>query len=237
VNYFLSRHAFLCTTGNHCIILDLKRDRYLFTDARRLGELAPYLHGWERSPQAALEGLSDPTLGAISLADDLTANGILTTEYAYGKTARPLQLSQPTQTLRAAPSRAARWPVIRILHFWSTASYANSCLKRDSIESIVRIVERRKQSASSAATPFDFRRAEALIAQFDALRPLFPRKYLCLFDSLALLEFLSRFGLYPTWVFAVIPEPFEAHCWLQQGDVVLNDSVEEVTKFTPIMAI
>jgi hypothetical protein len=105
------------------------------------------------------------------------------------------------------------------------------------MESIVRTVERRKQSASVTPIPFDFRRAEALLAQFDALRPLFPRKYLCLFDSLAQLEFLSRFGLYPTWIFAVIPEPFEAHCWLQQGDVVLNDSVEEVTKFTPIMAI
>jgi hypothetical protein len=237
VNYFFRSHIFPCTIGNHCIILDLKRDQYLFTDARRLSALGPYLHGLEQSTWTAVEGSNDPAPNVISFAEDLMALGILTTDPASGKTAHPLLLPKPAHTLRTTASKIARWPMIRFIHFWSAASAANSRLKHESIESIVRTVQRRKQSASVTSAPFDFRKARVLLAQFDALRPFFPRKYLCLFDSFALLEFLSRFDLYPTWVFAVIPEPFEAHCWLQQGDVVINDDVAEVTKFNPIMAI
>jgi hypothetical protein len=236
LNYFLSNHAFLCTTGNQCIILDLKRDQYLFADVRQLSALGPHLDGWERSTQTLLEDADDPTPDVISFADDLVTRGILTIERRYGKAARPLIFPKPVRALRTVAG-SARWPMTRFPHFWCAASCANSLLKRKSMEFIVGTVQRRKHAASVGSSPFDFYRARALLAQFYALRPFFPRKYLCLFDSLALLEFFSRFALYPTWVFAVIPEPFEAHCWLQQEDVVLNDSVEEVTKFTPIMAI
>ena len=84
---------------------------------------------------------------------------------------------------------------------------------------------------------FDLHRASLLVHDFLSLRPLFPRKYLCLFDSLALLEFLSKYGLHPSWVFGVQPDPFEAHCWLQHQDTILNDTVEVVSTYTPIMAV
>ena len=63
------------------------------------------------------------------------------------------------------------------------------------------------------------------------------RSYLCLFDSLALIHFLARFRVFPDWVFGVTADPFEAHCWVQTGGVVLNDTVERVSAFTPIMSI
>jgi hypothetical protein len=59
----------------------------------------------------------------------------------------------------------------------------------------------------------------------------------CLFDSLALIHFLAQYGLYPDWVFGVSADPFEAHCWVQAGQVVLNDTVERVSAFTPILTI
>jgi hypothetical protein len=31
--------------------------------------------------------------------------------------------------------------------------------------------------------------------------------------------------------------PFGAHCWLQEGDLILNDSVERVGAYTPIMIV
>jgi len=54
---------------------------------------------------------------------------------------------------------------------------------------------------------------------------------------LALLEFLAIKNLYPTWVFGVQAQPFGAHCWLQEGDKLLNESVEYAGQFTPIMAV
>jgi hypothetical protein len=31
--------------------------------------------------------------------------------------------------------------------------------------------------------------------------------------------------------------PFAAHCWVQHGDIVCNDTVEHVSGYTPIMVV
>ncbi|RYZ14310.1 MAG: lasso peptide biosynthesis B2 protein [Alphaproteobacteria bacterium] len=59
----------------------------------------------------------------------------------------------------------------------------------------------------------------------------------CLYDALALLEFLALKNLYPTWVFGVQAQPFGAHCWLQSSDILLNESTEYAGQFTPIMTV
>lgn len=77
----------------------------------------------------------------------------------------------------------------------------------------------------------------ARVADFRALLPLAPFPGLCLFRSFFLLAFLRRFGLEATWMFGVKTWSFEAHCWLQVGDVVLDDRAERLTLYTPILAI
>jgi hypothetical protein len=69
------------------------------------------------------------------------------------------------------------------------------------------------------------------------LRAFFPVKFLCLFDSLALIEFLSCYGLFPAWTFAVRIEPWAAHCWVQQGDYLFNEEIEEAEDYMPIMSV
>jgi hypothetical protein len=58
-----------------------------------------------------------------------------------------------------------------------------------------------------------------------------------LLDSLALLAFLRQRGLYADLVFGVIRQPFAAHCWVQARGVVLNDRLDRVAEFTPILVI
>ncbi len=49
--------------------------------------------------------------------------------------------------------------------------------------------------------PFDAEVARKLLSAYTHLRPfLYGQKGRCLLDSLALLEFLARDGVYPTWV-------------------------------------
>jgi len=55
--------------------------------------------------------------------------------------------------------------------------------------------------------------------------------------SLALVEFLARYRLYPDWVFGVQTQPFKAHCWLQYGSLVLNDKPTRLHELTPILSI
>lgn len=58
-----------------------------------------------------------------------------------------------------------------------------------------------------------------------------------MFDSLALLHFLARYRQFPRWVYGVKLKPFRAHCWVQAGDVVVNDIVDNVRGYTPIMSV
>ena len=62
-----------------------------------------------------------------------------------------------------------------------------------------------------------------------------PRK--CLVRSFVLLRFLQRSGLNARWVFGVRTWPFAAHCWLQLEDTVLDDLVERLAAYEPILAV
>jgi hypothetical protein len=57
----------------------------------------------------------------------------------------------------------------------------------------------------------------------------------CLPRSLALAWHLSRAGLACDLVLGVRLRPFHAHCWVQAGDVAINDRVDTVRTFTPIL--
>jgi hypothetical protein len=52
-----------------------------------------------------------------------------------------------------------------------------------------------------------------------------------------MIEFLAAFGVLGSWVFGVQTLPFGAHCWVQLGDTVINDTVEHVRGYTPIMMV
>ena len=73
---------------------------------------------------------------------------------------------------------------------------------------------------------------------FRRLRPYeFAAKDQCLFHALALLKFLAHYNIHPTWVIAVRPTPWAAHSWLQLGTLVLDCTPEEISGYTPILAI
>lgn len=80
----------------------------------------------------------------------------------------------------------------------------------------------------------------ALVERVQAFRrilPWAPFQGVCLYRSFFLMAFLRRRGLDARWVFGVRTWPFEAHCWLQAGDVVLDDTLDHVRPFTPIFAV
>lgn len=81
-------------------------------------------------------------------------------------------------------------------------------------------------------------RAIAAAAQaFQHMLPWVPAQGVCLYRSFFLLSFLRRRGLSASWVFGVQTYTFEAHCWLQAGDLVLDDHLEHVRGFAPILAL
>jgi hypothetical protein len=73
--------------------------------------------------------------------------------------------------------------------------------------------------------------------RFLAARPLLPFKPNCLLDSLALLSWLGWTRRGAMLVFGVKLEPFAAHCWIQTGSLILNDSVDNVERFGPVRVL
>lgn len=74
-----------------------------------------------------------------------------------------------------------------------------------------------------------------LARRFNAARPLVPVAPSCLSDSLACLEFLLSRGASAELVFAVKLSPFAAHAWVQTHDLILNDQVDYVGEYTPVL--
>ncbi|HZZ33106.1 MAG TPA: lasso peptide biosynthesis B2 protein [Phenylobacterium sp.] len=74
------------------------------------------------------------------------------------------------------------------------------------------------------------------VARFHRWAPWAPVSGKCLLRSFMLLRFLKREGFDAQWVFAVRTWPFAAHCWLQCGEVVLDDDFERLAAFHPILA-
>jgi len=73
-------------------------------------------------------------------------------------------------------------------------------------------------------------------ARFHRWAPYAPVSGKCLLRSFMLLRLLHAKGLDAHWVFGVRTWPFQAHCWLQCEDLVLDDQPDRVRAFTPIMA-
>jgi hypothetical protein len=218
--------------------LDVTRDRYHCVDRRQFEALGPSLGGWQDPSDT---GGREPAAGsqlADELANNLLSLDILSERSAGTKDARPTEYPLPTEAIdpdSAEPSRSAA-----CLHgraFFASCARASRELNQQSFRLTVEAVRTRKSHNAARAGATDFKRVRSLVAVFERLRWYYPRPYLCLFDSLALIHFLANFRIFPDWVFGVTPDPFEAHCSVHLGGVVLNDTVERIAALIPIMYV
>lgn len=76
---------------------------------------------------------------------------------------------------------------------------------------------------------------ERLVATFERVLPWLPFQGVCLYRAFLLKQVLRWRGYPCRWVFGVRTWPFLAHCWLQIGDVALDDAAERLVAFSPIM--
>ncbi len=234
----LAEDVYFCVAQGHGIFLDLKHDAY---SAIALPVRDP---GWDGVGCEDLSGLTE--LIAVH-HDPLLEAGLIRPDGALGlPLTASLGIARPTAHIRGLADQRAfgspgeRPAAVRVtwadaFDFFAASHSASRSLKTRHISDIVDAVRRRKAAAGERPADVDALRRETMI--FGRLRPWYPRDYLCLFDALALLEFLARRRLYPTWVFGVQAQPFGAHCWLQAGACLLNEGTEYANQFTPIMAI
>lgn len=202
-----------CVAGAHAIFLSLRQDRYVALPASELGST----RAW-RTLQ-----------GARLLARD-AAEG--------GKPFVPTHAARPCRELHLrqwAPRPARHLPRLS-RHFMWTIARAEWDLRTRRLDDIVAGVRRRRALIEiREASGRDALRRRT--TEFQTLRPWYWRPYRCLFDSLALLNYLQRFDLDVSWVFGVRSEPFEAHCWLQIEAILVNDALDKIAAYTPILVV
>ena len=107
-------------------------------------------------------------------------------------------------------------------------------LTTESFEALLRRVEAANDSAarlSPRTTPGQ------IVAASEMVDRVLSGSRACLVRSLALHRLLAHHGHASALVFAARLNPFRAHCWLQQGQVVLNDTIEQTGLFTALRVI
>lgn len=236
--FYLSEHIYIALADRHCVFLDSHRDKYLAIVRRDIESLGPWLAGWDDGAehQAVQSLASRPS--AAQLALELVQANILTTAPERGKLVRPESLPSPVMSLEinSQVSGIARASYYTLLSLASLLK-ARQILRARRLEEVIRRVAVRRRKEAAFGHTFEEDKAKVIVSSFHRIRAYYSRERVCLFDSFALLELFAEFQIFPRWVFAIAAEPFEAHCWLQEGNIVLNDSIERVSAYTPIMSV
>lgn len=232
MTYHLPQHVFFCTAAAHCVFLDVERDLYVAVPKIHIDSLQPWL--LPRSDTGNASALQEMPSAPALVARDLASQGLLTLDELNGKPFEPV--SVPTARPATIPQQPLICNALRFGRFYSACESADERLTKARTRDTVNFVRQRKTEGLTDAPE---RRAMllSLASTFHALRLFYPRPYLCLFDSLALIEFLAAYRIFPMWIFGVQSEPFKAHCWVQDGALLLNDSLHRVARLTPIMTV
>ncbi len=234
--YALASHVFVCVNGEHLVLLDVKEDRYWALEAAQTSGLGSLVGGWpvKDADAAASPAPTPETAAAIEV---LRGRGLLTDSVPPGKDATPVSATPPARELiidseRTADREGSWW------RFFTACAFSKIALRVWPFERVIRRVRQRKARLAPSAVPLDVGRTRRLVEAFVHYRVfLFSPKNECLFDSLTLIEYLASHGIYANWVFGVQTRPFAAHCWVQHGDIVFNDTAEHVSGYTPIMVV
>ena len=198
------------------VFLDVRRDRYATLPADLLETLTAIL---------AQESAVEPDDPAVHR---LVATGLL----AVSAAPRPMMRTvhcPPAAGLRDDAGQPLR-PGDLVEVWWRLARAARSVATQSFRDALA------PPRMARPATSRQSRRAQLASAarRFLHARRFVPMAPTCLADSLALRAWLARRGFGSRLVLAVRLEPFEAHCWVEAGGMVLNDAPERIATFVPV---
>jgi hypothetical protein len=219
----LAPNVFSAEIDNRCVLLDLAQDRYVALGAAATRALNALVGARDDGEAMAVAGRHRA---------ELIARGIVTDQGAPRHNP-----AVPTPCASVAAGDLGRSPPVgaaQALGALRALTEVDFVLRRRSFEQFVSWLRRQKARRRGSRRIGDLREE---IEGFHAIRPWFPASSICRLDAPALALKLWRAGRDVHLVFGVRLEPFGAHCWVQQGEAVLNDSLDLVAQYSAIMAI
>lgn len=232
----VSRDVYCCEVYDGAIFLDLRSNNYHGVPASGLKTLRHQVVGWPCSE--TISGFDEASLDSDDdeVISTLVASDLLTKNPARGHIISANSV-HPNESLgmRHRPRRAyARSNGLAIVRAWLAVVFL---LKAARLRYLIQRLIQCHRALEKTKSSFDVNRAIELALIYVRVRPwLYRAREHCLLDSLVLTRFLATHGISSTLVIGVATRPFTAHAWVQAGPVVLNDKVEYVSMYTPILS-
>lgn len=218
----LREGASFCIIDGQIILLDLQIDRYFMLSPRANDAFHDLMRGIERDiAPCALHAL----LSSGILVPDAGGSPLIP---CTGKAALTSFLDAGSEATSAFPS------LVQALRAFASARIR---LRTMGFASCMRRIKAMKAALSPLSDP---RQPNALFdtaSAFRALDLLITPRDRCLARSFALAARSYQLQQAPDLVLAVKLKPFAAHCWVQSGSMVLNDRVDHVRDFTPVLVV
>ncbi|MDR6849921.1 MULTISPECIES: lasso peptide biosynthesis B2 protein [Alphaproteobacteria] len=192
--------------------MDLDSRRYSTLPAQLCGPFVAFMAGEQAIPQTDVDRL-------IALRVIQPGTG----------THQPREIL-PLPTHEIMPARQASSTVVAL----AAQGVATWQVRSISLRRLLTDEAARRPSDHQDANEQDLGR---LRRAFERIASLFGEANECLPRSLAFRRLALRYGHRPSLVIGVKINPFGAHCWVQSGARVDNDSLERVRLFTPIHVV
>ena len=213
----LAPHVHGVAVDEDAVFLDVARDRYVCVPG---AAALLRLDGARR-----VVGVADPGFAEELRRACLAADGPLD---------RPLPppLAPPTTSAMSSPFPPPRWRD-GLAGARAMADLAQAYWRRP----LAQLVATAREGATATADTPPGPGLQETVESFHRWAPFAPAPGKCLLRSFMLLRLLRRHGHDARWVFGVRTWPFRAHCWLQRGEVVLDDDLEALVPLTPILVV
>lgn len=143
-------------------------------------------------------------------------------------------IPQPARSAIELSASVDATSVATILRVFALTLHMRRQLRTRALKDVLRGVVRRRDLAIARV---DEARTLAVAGRYLRARLYVPVEPTCLLDSLALTAHLAACGVRANVVFGVTDAPFSAHCWVQAGDLVLNDTVGNAMAYMPIRVV
>lgn len=225
---YLNTDVSFCKLGDRLFFLDIQRDRY-FQLSVMLERI--FLRYFEAPDEASI------------YVDELSKHHLLIdTSLRQARRSRleDTEILPPDRSLLEMPDIDIGIPFRAIRDVFLAVGMMRWQLKTRRLKPILQdLAAYRSISARRTACkePEHSQRLKQSAAMFNRVRRYVPIETCCLVDSLSMIRFLARNGFHTCLVIGVSCDPFSAHAWVQNGSLVLNETVGAAQAHAPIRVI
>ncbi|WDF74228.1 lasso peptide biosynthesis B2 protein [Novosphingobium sp. KACC 22771] len=221
MGYSLGETWSFCIPEEQVVLMDIERNAYVALPP----SLAPSFERLRR--HEALDG------DDIRCVDALIRTGILVQNAPDGAVT---PCSLPMEPVRGFDAQdLLGWSLRDCLQATFALGKARNALLHHNLAGILAEIRDQQTGANCVSAVHTDLRARAVASAFYRMNAFVTRYDQCLLRSLAMIRCLLASRVQANLIFGVATRPFRAHCWVQQGDLVLNDTLEGIRNYTPIL--